>query len=167
MTNDGKDESKTEEILQKLVEKDDEGSKQSSSLKYIPHDQYSHKNILITNAETRDVENYEDFLSKELAIANIQSDEILQLNSAHIRNVQLQLLDMFKSADQKITREIIKNLFNHFHVSYIAELKTTRSKDGMERELQAEKQREQHGSGYTIPEPVHEEAGSEEIQLYD
>lgn len=144
----------TSKILAKLKEKRRESNANSGQLRQIPTDEYSHKFGLITNQESRKIDNFEEFLSKELAIANIDDDRLLQLKAAHMRLVQIPLLQMKEECKDPKLQVVLDDLFNWFHIAFISELKMTRAKKGMERRLQAridsEMNKEESG-GFRIP----------------
>lgn len=160
----------TKEILETLLKNKVANSNNDNEFKYIPQDEFSHKHSLVTNQESRNVNNFDDFLSKELAISYISSDDMLQLNAAHIRNVQMPLLQMKKTAQDPVLQKILENLFNFFHIPFMAELKMTRSKEGFERKLQANAmvQDQKKSSGFKFPKLNQQQDNSgNEVKLYE
>lgn len=161
--------SDTKKILRQLMKQKSNKESSNNQFKYVPQDEFSHKHSLITNPESKNVTNYEDLLSKDLATANIDDAYLLQLNSAHFRLVQVQLMQMREEATNEDLKIILGKLFNFFHIAFIGDLKMTRSLKGFERNLQANimtSQKEPEKQGFRIPRPKSNNS-QDEVQLYD
>lgn len=162
--------SETAKILRDLMKKKAGHESNNNQIKHIPQDEFSHKHSLINNPESKKVVTFDDFLSKEFAVAYIKDDRMLQLKSAHIRLVQIPLLQMKEECQDKVFKIVLEDLFNFFHIAFLADLKMTRAKEGFERKLQArifdaETQKQQ---GFGIPKIRRDEdGGMKEERIYD
>lgn len=162
--------SETSRILKTLMKRKSGNQNTNNQIKMIPNEEFSHKHSLINNPETRNVINFEDFLSKDLAIAYIEDDRLLQLKAAHIRLVQIPLLQMKEECEDPIVKVVLEDLFNFFHVSFIADLKMSRSKKGFERKLQARimEAEQEKQQGLRIPKlKPSDNQGEGDVKLYD
>lgn len=98
-------------------------------LKSIPKDQFSHAYYLISNDDIS-IDEFTNLINKHVLLSNIDNDRIMRLyqNDVHF------LVNLFElqKRDNSLT-----NLFNVLYTSWVFEVSLTRTKKGMERQLQA------------------------------
>lgn len=98
-------------------------------IKSVPKDQYSHAYFLISNDDIS-IDEFTNLINKHVLLSNIDNDRIMRLyqNDVHF------LVNLFElqKRDNSLT-----NLFNVLYTAWVFEVSLTRTKKGMERQLQA------------------------------
>lgn len=97
--------------------------------KYIPKDPFAHATMLI-DADTDEVKKFNQLLERQILLANINDDKMLRLYQNDIR--------ILTSLFSIVCREPkIEKFFFEQYYSWKGELALTRTKDGLERKMQA------------------------------
>jgi len=109
-------------------------------IKSVPKDQFSHAYYLISNDDIT-TDEFVNLINKHVLLSNIDNDRIMRLyqNDVHF------LVNLFElqKRDNSLT-----NLFNVIYTAWVFEVSLTRTKKGMERQLQAFVNQVQNVSGF-------------------
>lgn len=109
-------------------------------IKSVPKDQFSHAYYLISNDDIT-TDEFTNLINKHVLLSNIDNDRIMRLyqNDVHF------LVNLFElqKRDNSLT-----NLFNVIYTAWVFEVSLTRTKKGMERQLQAFVNQVQNVSGF-------------------
>lgn len=153
--------------LAKKLEKREAGSR----LTTVSKSEWEHKHEIMSSDELKDVStmDFATFLNKELALANITDDFYLQMKIEQVGLTLVPMFQMAKRVSDKTLRASIEDLFASFYIRFMAELKMTRSKDGLERKLQAKElisTPEKRGFMQPKRREPSEKQSVEEVELY-
>ncbi len=148
------------------------GKKESSSrLTTVSKTEWEHKHEIMSSDDLKDVSamDFSSFLNKELALANITDDFYLQIKIEQVGLTLVPMFQMAKRVSDKNIRASIEDLFASFFMRFMAELKMTRSKDALERRLQAKEfiQKEEKKGFMLQKRKQDKQPNIEEVEMYD
>jgi len=103
--------------------------KNAFQFKFVPKDQFSHAYFLLTT-EPKDVEEFFELINKHALLGNIDSDRLMRF----YQNDIYFLTNLFELQRRE---PALRNLFKVLYTSWIFEIALTRTKKGLERQLQA------------------------------
>lgn len=96
--------------------------------RFIPKDQFSHAYYLLSS-EPKDISEFQELISKHALLGNIDSDRLMRFyqNDVHF------LTNFFEMQQRE---PALKNFFKVIYTAWVFEVALTRTKKGMERQLQ-------------------------------
>lgn len=98
-------------------------------MRFVPKDQYSHAYILL-ESEPKDIQTFSELIHKHVLLGNIDNDRIMRFYQTDVHF----LVNLF---EMKNRDKGLNNLFNVIYTAWVFEVSLTRTKKGMERQLQA------------------------------
>lgn len=142
--------SELEKLLKSLTENKDK-EKKNNKLRHIPDNEFGHKEGLITDDFTDDIDNLSDLINKNTPLANIDDDVKLMIMATIFRLTITPFYQMYNREQDPNVKQALKDIFIFLFAPYNQELKLTRAKGALERQLQAHsKVKRKKDGGYSI-----------------
>ena len=122
----------------------------------VPHDPYSHSALLLQHRDEV-VKKFTELVSREVLLANIGEDKTLRL-------YQNDIMILTAAFDMALRDPAMMMVFYPMYYGWLGELAMTRTKDGLERKMQATpsgfQPPQMYGYGMPIDQPESEKAGN-------